>query len=396
MVSLLLYVSPRTAVATAVLPAAVLLLTAPTTAAVAAVGLLPLAPDLLGGGPVRLSIPDVLLLLAVVGTAAAGLRFGAATTLRVPVGLYAGVLAVAVASHPDLGALVNAGQRLQIVLMSLIVGAVVLDEKAREVALSMYVMTATLLGLAWTAKIVPEALAFQKNPVGQYLAGALLVLLATPGHRGRLVAVVPLSIGLLSTESRGAIMGLVVGMMLLVLGRPGMSRLRGAATLVPFVLLLGAVFATLPDEVQQRTTTLSASDSSAATSGQYTIKIREEYRNDALEVVRDHPILGVGIGNYLTGDPEKGTLTDDPHNVLLLEAAEGGLPLAASFSLLLVGSGVACWRRRRLTPLAALALAVQGATVAHGLLDVYWVRGTPVLGWILVGAALADAQRRRS
>ena len=39
-------------------------------------------------------------------------------------------------------------------------------------------------------------------------------------------------------------------------------------------------------------------------------------------------------------------------------------------------------RRVELAPVAAGVLV---ATVAHGLVDVYWVRVTPVLGWLLVG-----------
>jgi hypothetical protein len=32
----------------------------------------------------------------------------------------------------------------------------------------------------------------------------------------------------------------------------------------------------------------------------------------------------------------------------------------------------------------------------HGLVDIYWVRGTPVLGWLLVGMALAQAHAARA
>jgi hypothetical protein len=42
-----------------------------------------------------------------------------------------------------------------------------------------------------------------------------------------------------------------------------------------------------------------------------------------------------------------------------------------------------------------VAAAVLLATVAHGLVDVYWVRGTPVLGWLLVGMAFGCAWSAR-
>ena len=70
--------------------------------------------------------------------------------------------------------------------------------------------------------------------------------------------------------------------------------------------------------------------------------------------------------------------------MLLLQAAEGGYLLAASFVLLIAGSFLALFRMRRID-VAAVAAGVLLSTVAHGLVDVYWVRGTPVLGWLLVG-----------
>jgi hypothetical protein len=41
------------------------------------------------------------------------------------------------------------------------------------------------------------------------------------------------------------------------------------------------------------------------------------------------------------------------------------------------------------------AAGVLIATVAHGLVDVYWVRGTPILGWLLVGMACGRLMKLR-
>ena len=81
--------------------------------------------------------------------------------------------------------------------------------------------------------------------------------------------------------------------------------------------------------------------------------------------------------------------------MILLEAAEGGIIFAASFILLIGGAASGLWRMRR-TELAPAALAILLATVAHGLVDVYWVRGLPVLGFLLVGMACGLAKERRS
>ena len=52
------------------------------------------------------------------------------------------------------------------------------------------------------------------------------------------------------------------------------------------------------------------------------------------------------------------------------------------------------WRMRH-SEFSAAAVGVVLATAAHGLVDVYWVRGTPVLGWLLVGMACGALAQRR-
>ena len=49
----------------------------------------------------------------------------------------------------------------------------------------------------------------------------------------------------------------------------------------------------------------------------------------------------------------------------------------------------------RRVEVGVVAAAVLLATVAHGMVDIYWVRGTPVLGWLLVGMACGVYALRR-
>jgi ABC-type amino acid transport system permease subunit len=58
--------------------------------------------------------------------------------------------------------------------------------------------------------------------------------------------------------------------------------------------------------------------------------------------------------------------------------------------ILIIGTSLALLRLRH-TDLAPAAVGLLVATAAHGLVDVYWVRGTPVLSWLLVGMASACA-----
>ena len=114
-----------------------------------------------------------------------------------------------------------------------------------------------------------------------------------------------------------------------------------------------------------------------------------------VKIIKAHPYVGIGVGNYVAGTAEGGTQAVDPHEVLLLQAAEGRLPSSPLLS--------SCWslglysrlRRMRRVDVAVAAAGVFVATVAHGLIDVYWVRGTPVLSWLLVGMACGGLARMR-
>jgi O-antigen ligase len=152
------------------------------------------------------------------------------------------------------------------------------------------------------------------------------------------------------------------------------------------------VFFVLSPSTQDRLTTFS---SSGSTSADYSIHIRHQYTHDAKAIVAAHPWIGIGVGSYVSGNAILGTATNDPHDILLLQAAEGGYLLAAGF-VLLVGGTVVFLYRRRDVPLAPAAAAVMLATLAHGIVDVYWVRGTPVLGWLLVGMVCAQLYEART
>ena len=162
-----------------------------------------------------------------------------------------------------------------------------------------------------------------------------------------------------------------------------------------WVVLAGLLaFALMPASVQDRFTNFSATASTLSGNyvpGSYALYIRQQYTHDAHLIIDAHRWTGVGVGNYLTGDPNQLTETTDPHDVLLLQAAEGGYGFAAAFVLLVLGTVLALRRLGRTVELAPVAAAVLLSTVAHGLVDIYWVRGTPVLGWLLVGMACGCA-----
>lgn len=147
----------------------------------------------------------------------------------------------------------------------------------------------------------------------------------------------------------------------------------------------------LPGSAQQHITTVSASQQTKAS---YSLFYRDLYAKDARRIIDAHRWTGVGVGNYAAADAASLTPVQDPHDVLLLQAAEGGYVLAVGFVLIIAGSFLALVGARRID-LAPAAAGVLLATAAHGFVDVYWVRGTPVLSWLLVGMVCGLFATRR-
>lgn len=378
------------AVLVAALPATLLLLLHPVVPALLAVAVLPLGQDLSGGSAgLQISATDLLVVVSVAGvvTRSAATRswlstWGCLKPLRAGVLPYAMGLAVLFTTHPQRAGLTNGLQRVELVGGALVVGAVILSGSWRPRALTLYAIVGTVFAVAWPLVLHAQV---QKNPAGQFIAGALLLTFALrPLGRFSFPAMALQAAGLLLTASRGALLGVAVGLVVVVLVPHG-HRARSLLRLLPLVAIVALIFSSLPDDAQQ-----NASGSTAAR--QYSVKIREAYKQDAEAVIRAHPYTGVGVGAYLTGDRQSGTQTTDPHEVLLLQAAEGGVGFVALF-LILILQPIAIVSRRQ-TALAAAAAAVQVSTVIHGLVDVYWVRGTPLLGWLLIGMAVAEAPRR--
>jgi O-antigen ligase len=225
------------------------------------------------------------------------------------------------------------------------------------------------------------------------MANAIILVLAlAPSWLWRIAALVPLVIGLGFTQSRGSIVAAGVGVIVILMLRGLGSWRRTVAAIVALAVVVVAGFQLLPEEVQARTTDFSTGDEAASlgdlSASEYTVRLREIYQEQGWELVNAHPVFGVGPDNYRTGVPGSVEEVFDPHNVIIRTAGEVGYPGLIGFGILVVGSALLVFRRRDVNPYAVVAVAVQAAIIAHGFVDVYWVRGTPVLGWLLIGMAM--------
>jgi O-Antigen ligase len=311
--------------------------------------------------------------------------------MRLPLLVYSVLLLGLLAVHLSSVSVVNTGQRLELYLFPVIIGVLAVRHGDHVRMLATYAVSATLFGLLWVT--LGEHLPLgQKNAVGGFVANVVLLLVGVPSLRRRLWPLVLVALPcLFLTQSRGAIVSVGAGLVAYLLMQRGGGRVKGLLAAVPLALLTVVVFQFLPEDVQQRNTSFEVTTETRAG---YALHIREQYQADAWRIIHANPVTGIGVGQYIAGDPFGGTQTADPHQVLLLQAAEGGYPLLVGYVVLTLGSAVVLLRTARGTSLGGAALALQVAAVTHGMFDVYWVRGTPVLGWLVIGMALAQAYQR--
>lgn len=391
---LLLHGSVVVAFAVCALPLVAWLFGRPAVGVVLLGGAIPVLYDLTGGrGGFHLAISDVLVVLVGAGVILGGALTGsipsmdALRPLKGPVLQYALFLVVLLTVHFSFKDMAQTGQRVELFVIPLVVGAFAVLANREFLVLKAYVITASALAVLWAVTHSPSL--GQKNPIGQMIGNALLLLVGVKSLRRYAPLALVLVPGMLLTGSRGALVGTGVGLLVILALQD--SRARTAFTRLSLVAVVAFVaYALLPVSLQTRLTSFSAGTGSRAA---YANHIRQQYIADAEHLIAKHPVVGVGVGNYVAGDPRKITSTTDPHNILLLQAAEGGYGFALSF-VVLVGAVVLLLRRIRQVPLAPVAAGVFLATVTHGLVDIYWVRATPVLGWLLVGMACAQQMNR--
>lgn len=262
------------------------------------------------------------------------------------------------------------------------------------------------------------------GPLGDpnYFAQILLVLAPlgllprwAGGRRGRflaLAAAVLLATATVFTYSRGGALalGLVVGLAFLVRGLTWRMVSAATAGLLVAVLLMPGAFA-------RRLTTLQQilPGHEEVLDPDSSIEKRRLVTRVAWEMFLDHPVLGVGAGNYATRFPPYSARLgsaareyDDPsepqypHNLYLEIGAETGLVGLGAFGVtVLVVLGVLARARRRFLDVgdegladlsAALALGVVGYLASSLFLHGHFLRYL----WLLFGLAVAcDLLARR-
>lgn len=216
------------------------------------------------------------------------------------------------------------------------------------------------------------------NAAGTVFCVAILIALGcfrSADRRGKLMMVpviLLLTSALMVTQSRGAFVAFVVGFIVFLLLGAGSrhSRVLKVVALVSLVLVVAFVFKISPSVAKRYARILNPMAN----------KDRLEIWRTALLMIRDHPVLGVGLNNFvnfypLYEHPEGfGTSMYMAHNVFLEFGATTGIPgliLFVVIAVLGISGGIrGLIKAGSSSSLPATTLAIFAAILTHLQFDI--------------------------
>lgn len=252
--------------------------------------------------------------------------------------------------------------------------------------LNLIVFTQALLANAVHVGTAPNALYGDANYVAMYLdppvalAAGVVLFAGTPRWRwlgGAWLLITGAALVLTFSKGSYLALGALVLVAALSVRRWGIPILVGAAIV--------AVLASLIPLIAQRLTTIPSS-----------IGGRLELFRGALQMIRDHPIFGLGLGGYTF---QFRGLTPEiyPHDVWLTFWVEVGLLGMIAFAVILFGllwQGWRAWPRMQgfYRPVLWGASAALVMWAVHGLVDSpYWKNDMSVEFWILAALVVVSS-----
>lgn len=338
----------------------------------------------LGGGPVKMALAEINLVLAapvLFVRSLAGRRRFVRNPIKWPILAYFGVCVISSVIH---GVTSEGIVSMAQMAVYMIVAVFVFSSCVGELRLFYAAFYGLLFSTALLAVLARESsrLSIHKNNIGTSLAYAVIVCgdlwFAEPvRNRKRLLTILGclLIAGLVLSLSRGAWIGAAAGLTVIALLR------RQFKLLLPYVLLAAMVIAVcwqlLPKNDQEYATALGT--------GAYNVKARLVSIEFAMGFFQKSPLLGVGVGLRKQYDAT---------NVIVSTLAETGVAGLAAFLSILITFWIAIWKaHRRLAPgdplfsLLAIGLAMMTCQFLHGCVDHYWSRSL-LVPWAAAGMAI--------
>jgi len=355
------------------------------------VAMAPLQNDVSGGGPLRFSIAEINVLLTVPLLLLGKRRpltlgpFGRGIICYLLVSLCCTLVNWRLTSLICLVQMV-----LYLVVAVLVFYALPRSEKDYRLALDGLIVMCVALAATVLVKRSGYVWNLHKNGVGSSLAAGLIVCtelwFAAEGRRKHILSgsFVIMAAGLFFTLSRGAWLGSLVGIGILIALR-GQFRLLFRLSLV-LVPLIAICWAHLPDSSKEYATGFNSADN-------FNIKMRYKSVDYARELFLSSPIIGCGVGLRKEYDAT---------NLIWCTLAETGV--VGLLALLFLHAEILriTWKTQKsLNRSSTLysGVALGGALVfsrfIHGMVDHYWGRGPNTVVWAAIGMALYACHAKR-
>ncbi len=226
-----------------------------------------------------------------------------------------------------------------------------------------------------------------KNVIGSFVAGGLIMAYTLwLGERRRflkrllaLATLIELA-GLISTVSRASLIGTFVA----VLAASLLLRRDRIPTVAVTTLIVIAYLSILGTSSQVDLSVAGSYDSSVVRSFSYA---------NAVEKIRERPLVGTGGGTYTDYISELQLSLPDPNNMFLLTWAELGLGGMLALIFLLIRYARLLAAVRSLPDECAVPAVAAGCVTLslfiHFQFDVTWTRGTSSLAFAMMGLMLA-------
>lgn len=251
--------------------------------------------------------------------------------------------------------------------------------------------------LDWTLR--PPGQGTNANIVGGMLVAIFPLALAMLfSHRRReqilgAVALGPMVMGLFVLQARGAWFALLAGLAI------GAAMWRRWFLPLLFLLLLGALYLNQQLGGGEALSNVIFGKIGTATAG--TLQERVTMWSQAVELIRAHPLTGIGMGAYPYVAPyappfsrtEPGMIFPHAHNVFLQVALDTGLIGLAGYAGVMGLAFFSAWRARAFGPTSPLPTAILislAGIVLHSVGEsVFWNLKAQWLLWFLYGIAFA-------
>lgn len=332
-----------------------------------------------------LSVSDVALILA---TGVSLLMIDAREMRPMQPLLWSGAIYLATALpvqllHPYAANLVEWFREIILVLGSMLVGFVIGRRGKARLALNLYVLACSAIGIAavWVAVVsFVQSGAFQpaylpelhKNTIGGMLAVAAVIAFARPvwldwSRRWAYTVFLLTGAGMLAAQSRQALIGAAVGVLFIAL-RPRPQT--GRKALWVWLAVIPAVIYVISEVNSQL-----SSDNRFNSAYQ-----RLTWYQDSIDVWTQSPIFGVGLRWWYT---DRFSVAFQPPNAELEVLTSVGVVGLLGFIAMFVG---ALWFLLRMDPVyGTVGAAVVLTRFTQAQFDLYWVAGQASLLWIVAG-----------